>query len=175
LTRAVARYGFKLMAYKDEYEVGRLHADPVFMERINAQFEGEFSVHFHLAPPLFSRRDANGHLVKRSYGPWMMPVFRLLARLRFLRGTALDVFGYTAERRDERALIREYVQTIGAILAKLDASNHAQAIELASIPEEIRGYGHIKEASLARARVRWGELRSAFDNAKQAPATARAA
>ncbi|MCU0950368.1 MAG: indolepyruvate ferredoxin oxidoreductase family protein, partial [Burkholderiaceae bacterium] len=140
LAEAVARYYFKLLAYKDEYEVARLHSDPAFRARIAAQFEGvdgqPVKLNFHLAPPLLSQPDpVTGKVKKRVYGPWMMSAFGVLAKLKFLRGTALDVFGRTAERRSERALIGEYEQLIDEILGKLAADNHAVSIELASLPE----------------------------------------
>ncbi len=162
LAEAVARYYFKLMAYKDEYEVARLYSDGEFLKRIDAQFEGDWKLNFHLAPPLFSKRDSEGHLVKRRYGPATLRLFGALARLRFLRGTAFDVFGYTAERRAERALIEQYREQLGAILPKLNRGNLEHAVALASLPEEIRGYGHIKEAAMARADVRRAELMREF-------------
>ncbi|MEJ7930369.1 indolepyruvate ferredoxin oxidoreductase family protein [Ramlibacter sp. AN1015] len=158
LTEAVARYLFKLMAYKDEYEVARLHTQTGFQERIAAQFEGDYKVHFHLAPPLLARRDDKGHLQKRRYGPAMLLGFRMLARLKRLRGTALDPFGRTEERRTERALIQEYRRSIEEVLAGLHAGNHALAVEIARIPEQIRGFGHVKERHLAPARSRWQAL-----------------
>lgn len=162
LAEAVARYYFKLMAYKDEYEVARLYSDGEFLKRIDAQFEGDWKLNFHLAPPLFSKRDSEGHLVKRRYGPATLRLFGVLARLRFLRGTAFDVFGHTAERRAERALIEQYREQLGAILPKLNRGNLEHAVALASLPEEIRGYGHIKEAAMARADVRRAELMREF-------------
>jgi indolepyruvate ferredoxin oxidoreductase len=163
LTEAVARYFFKLMAYKDEYEVARLHSDPAFRQKLEAQFEGPFKLRFHLAPPLLAKRDpATGELRKAEYGPWVMSAFKVLARLRFLRGTALDVFGYTQERRTERALIGEYEAAIAELLARLELGNHGLAVRIASIPEEIRGYGHVKERHLEAARSKQAELRSQF-------------
>jgi indolepyruvate ferredoxin oxidoreductase len=155
LTEAVARHYAKLMAYKDEYEVARLHADGELAKKIAGMFEGEYRIAFHLAPPLLARRDPNsGEPRKMRFGAWMMPVFRALAALKPLRGTPLDVFGYTAERRTERALIREYEEMIETLLAGLTPHNHALALELASLPEEIRGYGHIKTQAVAAARAR---------------------
>ncbi len=139
------------MAYKDEYEVARLHANTGFAEKIAGMFEGDYKIKFHLAPPLLAKRDANGHLQKREYGPLMMQVFRGLAALRFLRGTPFDVFGYTEERRTERELIDDYRNTIGAMLSSLSPANLADVIALASIPEDIRGYGHVKQRTLAAA------------------------
>ncbi|MBP8308435.1 MAG: indolepyruvate ferredoxin oxidoreductase family protein, partial [Burkholderiaceae bacterium] len=153
LTEAVASYFFKLMSYKDEYEVARLYTRPEFNARLREQFEGEPRLQFHLAPPLLAKRKPNGELIKQVYGPWVLPVFRVLARLRRLRGTALDVFGRTAERRGERALIDEYERTVGALLDRLTPERRALAIELASVPEQIRGFGHVKERHLATARA----------------------
>ena len=153
LTEAVARYAFKLMAYKDEYEVARLYSNGEFRARLAEQFEGDFKLTFHLAPPLLATRNARGELVKRPFGAWMEPAFGLLAKLRFLRGTALDPFGRTEERRTERALIEEYHATIGRLLPQLDARRLSLAVEIASVPERIRGFGHVKERHLAQARV----------------------
>ena len=162
LALAVARYCFKLMAYKDEYEVARLYSDGEFLKRVGEQFEGEWKLRFHLAPPVFARRDKDGHLVKRAYGPGMLKAFRLLARMRFLRGSGFDPFGYTKERRAERALILEYRETMTAILGKLNRGNLDKAVALASVPEEIRGYGHVKEASMVRAEAMREELLKGF-------------
>ncbi len=162
LTEAVARYLFKLMAYKDEYEVARLHTDPAFRNRIAAMFEGDYSLRFHLAPPLLARRDADGHLVKREFGPWMLHAFGILARLRFLRGTPLDIFGRTEERKTERALIAQYRDTVGRLLPQLNRDNLAAAVAVASIPEDIRGYGHVKEKHLQAAREKEAALLKAF-------------
>ncbi len=159
LAEAVARYYFKLLAYKDEYEVARLYADPAFMEKIKSQFEGDYRLHFHLAPPLFSKRDpVTGELRKSEYGTWVFSAFRLLAKLRGLRGTALDIFGYTPERRMERRLIGEYEAVIEEIIGKLGLDNHALAVKIASIPEEIRGYGHVKERHLKVAKLKEADL-----------------
>ncbi|MBV5294750.1 MAG: indolepyruvate ferredoxin oxidoreductase family protein [Curvibacter lanceolatus] len=158
LSEAVARQAFKLMAYKDEYEVARLHSDPAFLARIGEQFEGDYKLNYHLAPPLFAKKDAKGHLVKQSFGPAMLTGFRLLARLKGLRGTAFDVFGRTEERRTERALIAEYQALVEELCAGLSAERHALALDLAQVPEQIKGYGHVKERNLAAARQRWNQL-----------------
>jgi indolepyruvate ferredoxin oxidoreductase len=171
LTEAVARYAFKLMAYKDEYEVARLYTSGEFEQRIRNTFEGDYKLHFNLAPPLFARRDADGHLKKAEYGPWVFGAFKLLARLRFLRGTAFDVFGYTAERRMERRLIADYANTLDELIAGLSRENHALAVDIASVPERIRGYGHVKERHLAEAAKRRDDLLAAW----RTPAAARAA
>ncbi len=154
LTAAVARYAFKLMAYKDEYEVARLYSTGDFLEQIARNFEGDYKISFNLAPPLFSQRDDNGHLMKREYGPWMFTMFKLLAKLKGLRGGLFDVFGKTAERRMERKLIADYFLTIEQLLASLTRENHALAVEIASIPEHIRGFGHVKEAHITKAKER---------------------
>jgi len=165
LAEAVARYYFKLLAYKDEYEVGRLYAAPEFMAKLGEQFEGDFKLHFHLAPPLFSRRDPEtGHLIKREFGPWMFQAMKLLARLRGLRGTVFDVFGYSAERKRERRLIVDYETLMDEVLAGLDPETHALAVELASVPEGIRGYGHVKERHLEVAEAHQSQLLQAFRN-----------
>ncbi|MBT2322296.1 indolepyruvate ferredoxin oxidoreductase family protein [Variovorax paradoxus] len=158
LAEAVARYLFKLMAYKDEYEVARLHTDRSFLDRVEGMFEGDFKLNYHLAPPIIARRNAKGELQKQKFGPAMLTGFRLLAKLKGLRGTALDVFGRTEERKTERALIGEYRASIVEVLAALNVGNHALALEIASLPEQIRGYGHVKERNLAAARTRWAEL-----------------
>ncbi len=161
VAEAVARSYFKVLAYKDEYEVARLQADPAFGARIASQFEGDYKLNFHLAPPLLARPNpATGQIRKMQFGPWMMPVFRILAKLKGLRGTPLDIFGYTAERRSERALIAEYEALVEEVLARLSADNHAVAVELARLPQEIRGFGHIRAASLAAAKTRWSSLLS---------------
>ncbi|WP_454727052.1 MULTISPECIES: indolepyruvate ferredoxin oxidoreductase family protein [Cupriavidus] len=162
LTEAVARNLARLMAYKDEYEVARLYADPAFLDKLRAQFEGEpgrdYQLGFHLAPPLLARRDARGHLIKRRFGPSMLGVFRLLARARGLRGTAFDVFGKTAERRAERKLIADYIDMVDTFCATLDAARLDTAVALASLPDDIRGFGHVKEASMEKVAARREQL-----------------
>jgi indolepyruvate ferredoxin oxidoreductase len=158
LTEAVAKSLFKLMAYKDEYEVARLHAETGFREKVEAQFEGDFKIHYHLAPPLVSRHNERGELVKRKFGPATIHLFRLLAKFKGLRGGALDIFGRTEERRTERALIEEYRTTVLQLLAGLAAGNHAQAVEIARLPEQIKGYGHVKARNLAAVRPQWTQL-----------------
>src|SRR5690606_20562756 len=138
--------------------VARLYTSGEFRKRLAQQFEGDYTLHFHLAPPRLARRDAEGRLVKREYGPWVFTAFRVLAKLRFLRGTPLDPCGYTAERRGERALIAGYEKTIGGLLDDLRMGNIALAAQIAAVPEQIRGYGHVKHAHLARAKAREAEL-----------------
>ncbi len=159
LAEAVARYYFKLLAYKDEYEVARLHSDAGFRQSIAAQFEGPYRLNFYLAPPILARRDPRtGIARKRRFGGWLTSVFSVLARFKFLRGTPLDPFGYSLERRTERALIGEYESVIDEVLTRLDARNHALAVELACLPEHIRGFGHVKAASLEAARAQREQL-----------------
>jgi indolepyruvate ferredoxin oxidoreductase len=159
LADAVARNYFKVLAYKDEYEVARLHSDPAFRARIASQFEGAYTLNFHLAPPLLSRVDPNtGRPKKMRFGPWMMSAFALLARLKGLRGTPLDIFGYAQERRHERQLIADYEALVDEILTRLDRDNHGVAVQLAGLPAEIRGFGYIKEANEQAARAKWRDL-----------------
>jgi indolepyruvate ferredoxin oxidoreductase len=158
LSEAVARYLFKLMAYKDEYEVARLHTDTGFLEKIASQVEGDYTVHYHLAPPMIAKANDKGELQKQRFGPWMKTAFRVLAKLKGLRGTAFDPFGRTEERRTERALIGEYRASIEELLKGLNAGNLAQAVAIAKIPEDIRGYGHVKARHLVAAREKWGSL-----------------
>jgi indolepyruvate ferredoxin oxidoreductase len=158
LSEAVARYLFKLMAYKDEYEVARLHSDGTFLAKIAADFEGDYKVNYHLAPPVTAKKNAKGELQKTQYGPWMLTGFKLLAKMKGLRGTALDVFGKTEERKTERALIGEYRATIEELLRTLNADNLTLAAEIARLPEEIRGYGHVKDRHLTAVRPKWAAL-----------------
>jgi indolepyruvate ferredoxin oxidoreductase len=171
LAEAATRYYFKLLAYKDEYEVARLYTSGEFAQRIRETFEDGGSLRFHLAPPLFAKKDAEGHLLKAEYGPWVFTAFKLLAKLKFLRGGALDPFGRTAERRGERQLIADYEKTADELLASLSADNVKLAAEILSVPEHIRGFGHVKETHLAKARAREAELLAQW----RAPAPARAA
>ncbi|SAL63209.1 indolepyruvate ferredoxin oxidoreductase family protein [Caballeronia telluris] len=158
LTEAVAKNLHKLMAYKDEYEVARLYADPAFVEKVKSSFEGDWKIKFHLAPPAFSKKDAKGQLVKKQYGPWILPAMRVLAKMKFLRGTAFDVFGKTEERKMERALIVEYEALVKELIAGLTAQKLALAIELASLPDSMRGYGHVKDNNVRAAKTKWNAL-----------------
>ncbi|MEF7614191.1 indolepyruvate ferredoxin oxidoreductase family protein [Aquincola sp. MAHUQ-54] len=173
LTEAVARYLFKLMAYKDEYEVARLHTDAAFAAKIDGMFEGDYKLVHHLAPPMLAKHNERGELVKRPFGPWMHKAFGVLARLKGLRGTALDPFGRTQERRTERALIGEYQQCVEELLAGLTPEKLPLAIEIARIPEEIRGYGHVKARHLAAARGKWEGLMRQWRNPAIAAAASR--
>jgi indolepyruvate ferredoxin oxidoreductase len=160
LPRAVAVNYAKLLAYKDEYEVARLYTDGRFEKQLGDQFEGDYSISFHLAPPMFdNKKDALGRPVKKSYnGSRMMPAFRLLAKMKGLRGTAFDMFGYSAERKLERGLIAGYEKDVALVLDRLSPVNIESAIELLSLPDRIRGYGPVKEKAAAGARIRHSEL-----------------
>ena len=163
LAEAVARGYFKLLAYKDEYEVARLHATPEFRQRLDATFEGDYRLEFHLAPPLLARRDpATGEPRKARYGPWMMRALALLARFKGLRGTVLDPFGYTQERRRERRLIERYEQMVASLIGELDHASHGIAVEIASLAHRIRGFGHVKARSIEEAERREAELLARF-------------
>ncbi len=164
LSEAVARYLFKLMAYKDEYEVARLHTDKSFTDKIGAMFEGDYKLVHHLAPPGVAKKNEKGELVKQPFGPWMRSAFGVLAKMKGLRGTAFDVFGRTEERRTERALVTEYRACIEELLKTLNAGNLALAAEIARIPEDIRGYGHVKARHLAAARPKWAALMGKWRN-----------
>ncbi len=169
LAEAVARCYFKLLAIKDEYEVARLYTATDFLSRVASQFEGDYKLRFHLAPPVLNKADpATGVPGKSSYGPWMMSAFRVLAKLKGLRGGPLDVFGRTAERKGERALITQYETLIDELLGRLAPHNYGVAVELASIPEHIRGYGHVKERHIADAKAREAAL---LDRFRSAPAS----
>ena len=173
LAIAVAQNYFKLMAYKDEYEVARLYSDPAFLKKIQTQFEGDYQLRFHLAPPLISRLDpVTGEAEKREFGPWMMNVFKTLTKLKGLRGGAFDIFGYTAERRMERRLVDDYEQTVRALLKDLNTENHAIAVQIAAVPEQIRGFGHVKIKQLDTAKAREAELLSVFNNPTPAASAA---
>lgn len=163
LAQAVARYFFKLLAYKDEYEVARLHSDGRLEQALSETFEGDFRIQFSLAPPLLARPDQHtGEPRKRSFGPWVLKLFKVLARFRFLRGSVLDPFGYTAERKMERSLITDYEKMIAELLPALTADNLATAVDLACLPDQIRGYGPVKARSVEAAAKRREELLAAF-------------
>ena len=166
-SKAVARYAFKLMAYKDEYEVARLQIDPVFIAKLNAEFEEGYTLAFNLAPPIMAKPDpVSGEPTKKRFGPWMIPVFRLLARMKGLRGTAFDIFGYSEERKLERGLIVEYEARIRGMLGRLSSANYDAAVAIAELPEGIRGYGYVKRRHLAEVRAGEAALLAAFDEAR---------
>jgi indolepyruvate ferredoxin oxidoreductase len=164
LADAVARNLFKLMAYKDEYEVARLYSDGSFANQVKNEVSGEdLRVKIHLAPPLFARMDKiTGEPRKMTFGPWIFQVFGVLAKFKFLRGTPLDPFGHTTERKTERQLIRDYEAMLEEVLARLDPNNHAIAVGLAAIPEKIRGFGHVKTRHLKSAKADEAAFLEAF-------------
>ncbi|UHC18141.1 indolepyruvate ferredoxin oxidoreductase family protein [Methylobacterium currus] len=174
LTEAAARSLFRLMAYKDEYEVARLYTDGSFQAQVARTFEGEnLRYEFHLAPPLLARRDpATGRPRKMTFGPWMMKAFGVLARMKPLRGTAFDPFGYTQERREERRLVRDFEARMAEISRDLTPANHAAAVGLAGLPQRIRGYGPVKAKNLAAVQAEEAALLARFRSPEAAMATA---
>jgi indolepyruvate ferredoxin oxidoreductase len=173
LAEAVARNYFKLLAIKDEYEVARLFLSGTFHAALESRFAGDFKIRVYLAPPLFARRDRDtGHKKKTGYGPWVFTLFRLLAKLKGLRGTVFDIFGYTAERRAEHRLAREYEATVDELLSMLDADNRALAVEIAALPDHIRGFGHVKDKAIEEAKAREAELMAAFRANEPIPSAA---
>ncbi len=164
LSEAVARNLFKLMAYKDEYEVARLHTNTAFLQKIGDMFEGDYTVNYHLAPPIISKTNEKGELQKQKFGPLMLTGFKLLKHFKVLRGTPLDIFGNTEEREMERALIGKYVASIDDVLAKLNADNHALALEIANLPDAIKGFGHVKARNVAAVRSKWNGLMEKWRN-----------
>jgi indolepyruvate ferredoxin oxidoreductase len=170
LPRAVAINYAKLLAYKDEYEVARLFSDGRFEKQLRDQFDGDFKFNFNLAPPLLGGgKDALGRPNKRAFGAWMMPVFRMLAKMKGLRGTAFDIFGYSADRRMERDLIAGYEKDVATVLGLLSAVTLDTATELLSLPDRIRGYGPVKEKAVEAAKVRYAELARDLVNPPPAP------
>ncbi len=164
LTNAVARNLFKLMSYKDEYEVARLYTNGEFAKQISDVFDGDIKLNYHLAPPIIGfGKKPNGRPRKRSFGPWMMKGFKTLARYKHLRGTKLDVFGYSSERKMERSLIEDYKQTITGLLTKLDENNRHFASAIARIPDDIRGFGPVKEEALKKAKTKQKNLLQQFE------------
>ncbi len=162
LRDAVVRNLFRLMAYKDEYEVARLHSGDAFAAQIKEAFDGDFKLHYYLAPPILAKRNVKGELIKREFGPWVGTAFRLLRHLRFLRGTMFDPFGHTAERRMERELITRYLATVDDLCARLTPENLDLAVQLAEVPSGIRGFGHVKARHAAAACSRWDALARAW-------------
>ncbi len=162
LAEAVARYYFKLLAYKDDYEVARLWSSPEFRQQLEAEFEGDYKLRVHLAPQFLPRRRDTGRARSFRFGSWVFPLFRVIAAFRFLRGTIFDPVQLMAHRRMERRRIGEYEETLAELLKGLSSANHAIAVDIASIPEHIRGYADVKERHLEQARQKQAELLSAF-------------
>jgi indolepyruvate ferredoxin oxidoreductase len=170
LPRAVAVNYAKLLAYKDEYEVARLYTDGRFEQQLRDQFDGDFKIRFNLAPPLLGGgKDALGRPKKRAFGAWMMPAFRLLAKMRALRGTAFDIFSHSADRRLERDLIAGYEKDVAHILSVLSPVTLEAAIEILSLPDRIRGYGPVKEKAVADTKARYAQLAADLANLPSAP------
>jgi indolepyruvate ferredoxin oxidoreductase len=161
LSESVARYLFKLMAYKDEYEVARLHTGAAFASKLADMFEGDYHLQFHMAPPVLGAGDTEGVPRKKTYGPWMLSLMRVLASCKGVRGTVWDVFGRSEERKQERALVEQYRAAIESLLPRINAANLDAAVAFARLPETIRGYGHVKTRNLAAARLQWDALLAA--------------
>jgi indolepyruvate ferredoxin oxidoreductase len=158
------------MSYKDEYEVARLYSEPAFQRKLDQQFEGDYSIRFHLAPPLIAKRDpVTGQLRKREYGGWMMSVFRILASMKGLRGGSFDIFGYTDERRMERQLIVDYRHTLEQLSAKLDDASLDIAVQIADVPMSIKGFGHVKLEAVNKAKRREAELLASMSERIESP------
>jgi indolepyruvate ferredoxin oxidoreductase len=163
LTQAVARNLYKLMAIKDEYEVARLYTDGAFARRLKEKFEGDVKLTIHLAPPIFGHRNPDTGLPeKRTFGPWFLKAMKVLAKGKRLRGTPLDFFGRTAERKAERALIADYEARIEKLFAVLTPANLSLAAAYANVPDMIRGFGHVKAANMKKADARYDELETAL-------------
>ena len=164
LAEAVAHGYHKLLAYKDEYEVGRLYGDPEFQKALASQFDSVKRIEFYLAPPLLARRNkTTGEPRKMRFGSWMLPVFRVLAKGKRLRGTRWDLFGYTSERKLERRMIADYEALLDTIAARLSRETHGVAVALANLPEDIKGFGHVKHANYLKAKKREAELLAALN------------
>jgi indolepyruvate ferredoxin oxidoreductase len=168
LTRSVSLAYFRLLAYKDEYEVARLHTRPEFLQTLRERYGNTARLKFHLAPPILNRgNDARGRPRKKEFGAWVLPLFRVLARMKRLRGTALDLFGHTAERKMERQLIGEFEHTLEQLLTGLRVDNVSEAAEIVALYMEIRGYGPVKEAALERMRPQIESRLAAFASANK--------
>jgi indolepyruvate ferredoxin oxidoreductase len=167
LTRAVAQQLYRVMAYKDEYEVARLYAETDFMKEVRETFEGDFKVHFHLAPPLLNKEtDAQGRPKKRRFGPWMFRAFRLLAKFRGLRGTVVDPFSYSADRKLDRSMLKDYQTLVARIGRELNASNYETFLQLAELPADVRGYGPVREQAAEAIREKQTQLIKALDTGR---------
>jgi len=168
LATAVAKAAYKLMAYKDEYEVARLYSAPEFLQKLEEQFEGDYTLEFNLAPPIIAPKDkTTGLPTKIQIGPWMLKAFGLLAKFKFLRGTRLDIFGYFEERKMERRLIDRYLETVEMLLRDLNPDNHALAVEIAELPMTIRGYGHVKHENVQEAQAKLETLLAEWPQVKR--------
>ncbi|MDG1995339.1 MAG: indolepyruvate ferredoxin oxidoreductase family protein [Emcibacteraceae bacterium] len=155
---AVAKSYYKLLAIKDEYEVARLYTNGDFLKKLNAQFDGDFKLKFHMAPPIFEKKNADGDVAKREFGPWMMTALKVIAKFKFLRGTVFDVFGYSAERKMERALITDYEKMVDKVLDKLNETNYQLCLEILEMPMSYKGYGHVKENNVNKTTEKLSQL-----------------
>ena len=163
LLEAAARSLFKLMAYKDEYEVARAYTDNSYHKKLEAQFDGDYKLKFHFAPPLFAARDpVTGQPLKKEYGSWMWWALRILAPLKILRGSLFDPFGYVAERRKERQLISDYQSMLDEIIINLTSDNYQLAVELASLPMQIRGFGRVKDLAIKEFEIEQQQMLDKF-------------
>jgi indolepyruvate ferredoxin oxidoreductase len=169
LTTAAATYLSKLMAYKDEYEVARLYARPEYRQAVEDTFGKGAKLTFLMAPPMIAKKNHKGELIKQPFGPWMMTGFRILKKMKFLRGGAFDFFGKTAERKMERRLRDEYLARLETLASGLKPENHALAVEIASIPDDIRGYGHVKEKSVEAAEKKVAALMARWNTPAPPP------
>ena len=166
-SKAVAINYFKLMSYKDEYEVARLYSNNEFINKINQSFEGNFKINFYLAPPIFSKKDKiTGNPLKTKFGPWVMTLFKIIRKFKFLRGTFFDPFGYLSERKSERKLIEDYKNCILDIGKKLSKDNYDIAVDIASAPDQIRGFGYVKEKNIKIAEDCQSNLIATFNESK---------
>jgi indolepyruvate ferredoxin oxidoreductase len=175
IVRAVAVNYSRLLAYKDEYEVARLYLAPEFRAQLTEHFDGDYKLGFNLAPPFLPGTDPNGRPLKREFGPWMMAGFRVLASLKGLRATPFDIFGRTHDRREERQLISDYEGLAERVLSKLNKASAKTALDLLSLPEEIRGFGPIKAEAIARSRAKQAELLAKLESVPPGAAAATAA
>lgn len=161
---AVAKSYYKLLAIKDEYEVARLYTNGDFIKKLNTQFDGDFKIKFHMAPPIFEKKNRLGEIQKREFGPWMLRALKFVTKFKKLRGTAFDIFGYSSERKMERALIKEYEELVTKVLDKLNKDNYELCLEILELPLSFKGYGHVKEKNVKNAKLKLEKLLSNLEN-----------
>ncbi|HWP11628.1 MAG TPA: DUF6537 domain-containing protein, partial [Ramlibacter sp.] len=164
--KTVARYYFKLLAHKDEFEVARLYAAPEFLAQVEQDFEGDYRLHFHVGAWPFAKRDASGKPVKRELGPWTMKALRMMAKLRGLRGSVLDPFRNSQERKLAARLLAEYEEGVEALLDRLGPKTHEIAVKIAALPEKVRGFGHVRQTHAQAMAKERGELWAALQAAE---------
>tara|TARA_B100000953_G_C17974820_1_gene407232 strand:- start:253 stop:1131 length:879 start_codon:yes stop_codon:yes gene_type:complete len=164
---AVLNNYFKLMSYKDEYEISRLYSDIEFIDKVKNKFDGNYKINFYLSPPIFYKKDkVTGNPLKIKFGQWFINIFKIISKLKFLRGTLFDPFGYLQERKNERRLVKDYKNTVLEIGKKLTLNNYDNAVDIASLPDQIRGFGHVKEKNLRVAEECKNNLMNAFNESK---------